>query len=182
MTTSPTAPNTASAPSTHYAALELTPNATDAEIRKAYRRLALAQHPDRCSAADATERFQRLEHAYSILINPAARAKYDWELEDTCRIPRPPRRAPVAADPPPWANGGDGYGAAAMHDELERAASATRVGMPIPFLPFLALLNPALHDRVQADPSYAAMYLASQEPKFNEFRRDMFRDLMRGRR
>ncbi|KAL1406874.1 Type I HSP40 co-chaperone [Vanrija albida] len=163
MTTSP-APSLATAP-TLYAALEVTPNATDAEIRKAYRRLALAQHPDRSSAADATARFQRLEHAYSILINPAARAKYDWELEGTCRLPRL-----AAADPPPWLGGGEAYGSAAVRAELTKAAAAARSGVhdhPVP--PFLALLNPALHARVQADPSYAATYLASMAP------RDLFR-------
>ena len=33
----------------------------DAEAKKAYRRLAVATHPDRCSAKDATERFQKLQ-------------------------------------------------------------------------------------------------------------------------
>lgn len=54
--------------------------------------------------------------------------------------------------------------------------------MPIPYLPFLALLNPTLHARVQADPSYAATYLAEQEAsQAAEMRRRIFRDL-RGRR
>jgi DnaJ like chaperone protein len=55
---------------THYARLGLDPEASDAEVKRAYRQLAAAHHPDRVShlgrgAVDqATRRFQEIQDAY----------------------------------------------------------------------------------------------------------------------
>ncbi len=62
----------------YYALLGVGPGATAEEIRKAYRRLALAWHPDRNPGnPEATERFKELSVAYAVLIDPARRADYD---------------------------------------------------------------------------------------------------------
>lgn len=53
-----------------YALLGLTPEASDAEVKRAYRRLAAAHHPDRVAhlgsgaVEQATRRFQELQDAY----------------------------------------------------------------------------------------------------------------------
>jgi len=48
------------------------------EIKKAYRRLALLKHPDKCpDDPKAAENFQTLNKAYSILSDPKKRARYD---------------------------------------------------------------------------------------------------------
>ncbi len=62
----------------YYAALGLTPEATEEEIRKAYRRLALQWHPDR-NAGDtrAAERFKEISEAYAVLVDPGKRRDYD---------------------------------------------------------------------------------------------------------
>jgi DnaJ-class molecular chaperone len=62
----------------YYARLELDPGATEAEIRRAYRRLALQWHPDRNPhMPEAGERFKAISEAYAVLIDPAKRQAYD---------------------------------------------------------------------------------------------------------
>jgi DnaJ-class molecular chaperone len=62
----------------YYARLELDPGATEVEIRRAYRRLALQWHPDRNpDTPEAGERFKAISEAYAVLIDPAKRRAYD---------------------------------------------------------------------------------------------------------
>jgi curved DNA-binding protein CbpA len=43
-----------------YSILEMSQHSTQAEIKEAYRRLALIRHPDKSTDPEATEHFQRL--------------------------------------------------------------------------------------------------------------------------
>ena len=62
----------------YYRVLGLAPAATEEEIRRAYRRLALQWHPDRNRGdARAEERFKEISEAYAVLIDPAKRRDYD---------------------------------------------------------------------------------------------------------
>ncbi|KAL8899807.1 MAG: hypothetical protein Q9207_006006 [Kuettlingeria erythrocarpa] len=63
-----------------YAALNLTPSASAADIKTAYKKLALKHHPDKAppsekSAAHST--FQTIAFAYAILSSPHRRTLYD---------------------------------------------------------------------------------------------------------
>lgn len=60
-----------------YEVLGISKNATDDEIKKSYRKLALKYHPDRNKAKDATEKFKELSHAYEILSDTQKRQAYD---------------------------------------------------------------------------------------------------------
>ncbi len=63
----------------YYKILELDRSASDADIKKAYRRLAMKFHPDRNPGKEkeATERFKELNEAYSVLGDPDKRQQYD---------------------------------------------------------------------------------------------------------
>lgn len=71
-------------PETHYAVLGLASGAGAAEIRRAFRRLALRHHPDR-AGSESTELFQRIALAYQVLSDPVARSAYDARLTNERR-------------------------------------------------------------------------------------------------
>jgi molecular chaperone DnaJ len=60
-----------------YALLGVSRDATEAEIKKAYRKLAMDYHPDRNPAAEAEARFKEITEAYDVLRDPQKRAAYD---------------------------------------------------------------------------------------------------------
>jgi molecular chaperone DnaJ len=60
-----------------YEVLGLQKGASDEEIKKAYRKLALEWHPDRNKSAEAEEKFKEINEAYEVLSNPQKRKTYD---------------------------------------------------------------------------------------------------------
>ncbi len=63
--------------SDYYALLGCSRTATETEIKKAYRKLAMEYHPDRNSAPEAEARFKEITEAYEVLRDPEKRAMYD---------------------------------------------------------------------------------------------------------
>ena len=62
----------------YYEALEVSRNSSGAEIKKAYRRLAMKYHPDRNQGdSEAEERFKIINEAYQVLSDENKRAIYD---------------------------------------------------------------------------------------------------------
>lgn len=61
----------------YYATLGVGESATDAEIKKAYRALAMKYHPDRSQEPAAAERFKDINEAYQTLSDPQKRREYD---------------------------------------------------------------------------------------------------------
>ncbi len=100
---------------TYYDVLGIDQDATQNEIRHAYRLHARATHPDQNSAAGSSL-FVLMQQAYEVLSNPGARAEYDAYLDGAVTEPEPaaasqaaardegaasvPRPAPVEFTPP----------------------------------------------------------------------------------
>lgn len=62
----------------YYDVLGISRGAEDAEIKKAYRRLAMKYHPDRnADNKEAEEKFKEIQKAYAILSDKQKRAAYD---------------------------------------------------------------------------------------------------------
>ena len=62
----------------YYAVLDVARNASEADVKKAYRRLAMKYHPDRNPGDhDAEDRFKEAKEAYEVLSDASKRALYD---------------------------------------------------------------------------------------------------------
>ncbi len=60
-----------------YDILGVSKTATAADIKSAYRKLALKWHPDRNKEKDASEKFKEINEAYEVLSSPEKKSKYD---------------------------------------------------------------------------------------------------------
>ena len=60
-----------------YELLQVSRTASEDEIKRAYRKLAMQYHPDRNPSPDAEARFKEITEAYEVLRDPAQRQRYD---------------------------------------------------------------------------------------------------------
>lgn len=61
----------------YYEVLGISKEATEAEIKKAYRKLSMKYHPDKNKASDATDKFKEVQEAYDTLSDSSKRSTYD---------------------------------------------------------------------------------------------------------
>src|SRR5436305_12511367 len=86
----------------YYEVLSVSRTATEDEIKRSYRKLAVKFHPDKNpDDSHAEEKFKELGEAYAVLMHPDKRVAYD--------------RSGHAA----FVSGGAGFGRGAFHDPFE---------------------------------------------------------------
>ena len=71
----------------HYEVLGVERSASDDELKKAYRKLALKWHPDKNAhqADHATEMFKEIQNSYATLCDPDERSWYDAHRDSILR-------------------------------------------------------------------------------------------------
>lgn len=96
----------------YYKVLELDSKATQADIKKAYRKLARKLHPDlNPNDAEAQRKFQQINEANEVLSDPEKRKKYDaygkdWEHADAFEEAKRNQRASSGGGGRRYASGG----------------------------------------------------------------------------
>jgi curved DNA-binding protein CbpA len=68
-------------PLTYYDILEIDKNASQNEIKKSFRRLALKHHPDKNKSFESHQLFLKIVEAYEVLSDLNSRKKYDLTLK-----------------------------------------------------------------------------------------------------
>lgn len=69
-----------------YDILGIEPDASDKDIKKAYRKLAMIYHPDKNKDADAEDTFKKISFANEVLSNPEKRRIYDQLGEEGLKV------------------------------------------------------------------------------------------------
>ncbi|KAL2254018.1 UNVERIFIED_CONTAM: DnaJ subfamily B member 4 [Sesamum indicum] len=79
----------------YYNILKVNRSATDEDLKKAYRRLAIIWHPDKnANKQEAEAKFKQISEAYDVLSDPQKRQIYDLYGEEglkSAQFPPPPR-------------------------------------------------------------------------------------------
>jgi curved DNA-binding protein len=89
----------------YYKVMGVARDATEAQIKQAYRKLARKYHPDVSKEPDAEARFKEVGEAYEVLRSPEKRAAYD-------RLGAGPRAGEDFRPPPDWGSGFEFSGSA----------------------------------------------------------------------
>ena len=110
-----------------YKLLEVDKKATEEDIKKAYRKKAMENHPDRNPGdANAEKRFKEIQEAYDVLSDVHKRAQYD----STGSATRTSSASPFNGG---WSFFGEGH---APHTVTERGRN-TQIGLQLDFLEVL---------------------------------------------
>jgi curved DNA-binding protein CbpA len=132
-----------------YAILGVSPDASDAEIKKAFRKLAVKYHPDKNPSPSAHHLFQEMNEAYDTLGDPSKRSLYDARranpfAEILDEPPQPRHRDPAyrGTRPPRPAKTEPPESFVLMRDNLKYVMWVSRIGLLVSTLLFLDFLLP----------------------------------------
>ena len=89
----------ATAPGAYDFILQVTSDASDADLKKAYRKLAMRLHPDKCRMAGADEAFKRVGAAFAVLSDSQKRSVHDLSGGDKANEARHARGESAPAAP-----------------------------------------------------------------------------------
>jgi len=93
-----------------YRILGVTRDASEDEVKKAYKRMARKYHPDLNKDANAEEKFKEVNSAFEVLGNPEKRKMYDEFGEDAERMGFDPEKARQYRAYTSHLGGGGGFG------------------------------------------------------------------------
>lgn len=110
----------------HYATLGIAADATQAQVKRAWRKLARQFHPDVSQEPDAAARFQAASAAHTALIDPERRAAYDALLQRRAR--GEPDEVPTGRPGRPPGHAADGFEHAAFADFIDGMFTDSRAG------------------------------------------------------
>lgn len=118
--------------SNYYEVLGVSPNATDDEIKRAYRTLARRYHPDGNPDPAAAERFKEIGRAYETLRDPERRRRYDmFGTDDASRPAGGPMGDFVFGDIFDAFFGGDAFGSRGPAGPAHGADAEVRVDLTL---------------------------------------------------
>ncbi|XP_010548385.1 PREDICTED: dnaJ homolog subfamily B member 1 [Tarenaya hassleriana] len=95
----------------YYNVLKVNRNASDDDLKKSYRRLAMKWHPDKNpnSKKEAETKFKQISEAYDVLSDPQKRQIYDRYGEEGLKTAELPTAAETAAQHRSYSSGNAGF-------------------------------------------------------------------------
>lgn len=111
----------------YYSILGIGRSATEDEIKRAYRKLALKYHPDKNKTPDAEEKFKLIAEAYEVLSDKKKREIYDQYGEEGLR------RSTANGNASGFGSGGNNTGFTYSYHGDPRATFAQFFGTDNPF-------------------------------------------------
>lgn len=152
----------------YYAILGVSPESSDAEIKTAYRRLALLLHPDKNPQPEAETAFKEVNEAYEVLSDPISRNLYNQMLAQVVQPQQVWHRDPAyrrrqQAGYKPQARGPSAR-AVMMHNSLRLLRSVSWVALAFCLLMLLdyALPNRVSQEVVVTDAAEVKQYFSSR--------------------
>jgi hypothetical protein len=105
--------------SNYYEILEVSAEATQDEIKKSFRHLALKYHPDKNkNSEESKQKFMKIVEAYEVLSNDQARKTYDGSAFEQQQKPGPKPRWTPPAD----------FSTVYSYDEIKRRYRPSTIG------------------------------------------------------